>query len=102
MAAWFQHPFRVLILGALLFTCGLPRIACAQDQAQELQPYLRGIDLETGAIASAARGAVVVKLLATRNGTGVLNLRGRVRENLQVALRSDLEVKRAATELMRP
>lgn len=80
MAARFQHSIRVLILAALLFTGGPPRTAGAEDPAQELQRYLRGIDPDPEVLASAARGTIVVKLLRTNNerdvaAFGVLRVR---------------------------
>jgi hypothetical protein len=94
MAAWFQQPTRVLIVAALLFTGGLPRTAGAEDPAQALQPYLRGIDLEPEALASAARGAVVVKLLRTGNERDVAAfglLRVRASQDIVLSCLLDLD-----------
>ena len=71
MAAWLRDPIRVLTLVGLLVAGSTSLSAGARDEGQELDRYLRGINLEPAAFASAAGGAVVVKLLQTRKDTDV-------------------------------
>ena len=63
MAAWLRHPIRVLTLLGLLVAGSTSLSAGARDEGQELDRYLRGINLEPEVFASAASGAVVQKRL---------------------------------------